>query len=386
MELSGLKYLVVGSGFFGSVIAERIANDLGERVLLLDQRDHAGGNSYSASDESSGIECHVYGSHIFHTSNRQVWEYIRRFGSFNAYRHKVLTKHRDIVYQMPVNLETINRFFGKSFTPEEAHSFIEEEMRQECIGEPGNLEEKAVSLVGRRLYNAFIRGYTAKQWQTDPRLLPADIIARLPFRFSYKSDYFEDPWQGIPLDGYGAVFKRLLDSPKIDLQLNTDYFAIRDQIPSDCQVIYTGPIDRFFDYRFGMLGWRTLRFEKEILPIGDFQGTTVMNYADEEVPYTRIHEFRHYHDERPYPTDQTVVFREYSLTGSRDTDQYYPINTAQDRSTYELYFRAAEQNSKVLFGGRLATYSYLDMDKVIGQALLMYETRIKGNVTADHSL
>ena len=377
MDFTGLKYLVVGSGFFGAVIAERIANDLGERVVVLDQRDHIGGNSFSAPDEKTGIECHIYGSHIFHTKNRQVWDYINGFCSFNSYRHKVLTNHKGSVYQMPVNLDTINRFFGASFTPAEAHAFIEEEKRRECIVEPRNLEEKGISLVGRRLYEAFIKGYTAKQWQTDPRLLSADIISRLPFRFSYKIDYFDDPWQGIPLEGYGAVFTRLLATPKIDVLLNTDYFAIRDQIPADCVVIYTGPMDRFFDYRFGMLGWRSLRFEKEALLIGDFQGTAVMNYADEDLPFTRIHEFRHYHDERDYPADQTVIYREFSLTGSRDIDPYYPINTAQDRTTCEQYRRAAAEESNILFGGRLGTYSYLDMDLVIEQSLHMYETGIK---------
>jgi UDP-galactopyranose mutase len=381
MELNGLKYLVVGSGFFGSVIAERIANDLGERVVVLDQRDHIGGNSFSEPEQTTGIDCHIYGSHIFHTKSNLVWAYINRFCSFNSYRHKVLTNHKGCIYQMPVNLDTINRFFGTSFTPAEARAFVEEEMRRECLADPQNLEEKAISLVGRRLYEAFIKGYTAKQWQTDPKLLPADIISRLPFRFSYKIDYFDDPWQGIPLEGYGAVFKRILDAPKIEVLLNTDYFAIRDQIPADCMVIYTGPIDRFFEYRFGILGWRSLRFEKEVLPCGDSQGTTVMNYADEDVPFTRIHEFRHYHDERQYPADQTVVYREYSLAGTRDTDPYYPVNTAQDRSRYQEYCQAAEQESNVLFGGRLGTYSYLDMDRVILQALEMYETKIKRGST-----
>lgn len=378
MNLSGLKYLVVGSGFFGAVIAERIANDLGERVVVLEQRDHVGGNSYSAPDEATGIDCHLYGSHIFHTKNGKVWDYINSFCSFNSYRHKVLTNHRGVVYQMPVNLDTINRFFGTAFTPGEARAFVDEEMRRDCNAEPHNLEEKAISLVGRRLYEAFIKGYTAKQWQTDPKLLPASIISRLPFRFSYKIDYFDDPWQGIPLEGYGAVFKRLLAAPNIDVLMDTDYFAVRDLIPADCLVIYTGPIDRFFDYRFGMLGWRSLCFEKEVVPVGDFQGTAVMNYADEEVPFTRIHEFRHYHDERPYPTDSTVIYREYSLSGSRDMDPYYPVNTAHDRETYEQYCQLAAQEQNVLFGGRLGTYSYLDMDRVIEQALQMYETRIKG--------
>ncbi len=373
----GLKYLVVGSGFFGTVIAERIANDLGEQVVVIDQRSHFGGNSFSAPDDATGIDCHIYGSHIFHTKSSHVWEYINRFCSFNSYRHKVLTNHSGNFYQMPVNLDTINRFFGTAFSPAEARAFVEEEIQRDYFAEPQNLEEKAISLVGRRLYEAFIKGYTAKQWQTDPKLLPADIISRLPFRFSYKIDYFDDPWQGIPLEGYGALFKRMLNQPNIDLLLDTDYFAIRSQIPADCKVIFTGPIDRFFDYRFGILGWRSLRFEKEVLPVSDFQGTTVMNYADEKIPFTRIHEFRHYHDERQYPGDKTVIYREYSLTGTRDTDPYYPVNTSQDQNTYKQYCHLAGQEPNVLFGGRLGTYSYLDMDRVILQALEMYESRIK---------
>lgn len=378
MELNGLNYLVVGAGFFGAVMAERIANDLGQKVLVVDKRSHIGGNSYSAPDPVTGIECHCYGSHIFHTSNRTVWEYINGFTDFNSYRHKVLTRYQGRTFIMPINLSTINSLYRLDLSPEEAARFIREEAAREGITTPVNLEEKAISLIGRPLYEAFIRGYTIKQWQTDPRELPESIITRLPVRCGHHYDYFDDRWQGIPWDGYGVLFERMLDHPLIEVRLNTDYFAIRDQVPETCRVIYTGPIDRFFDYHYGVLGWRTLRFEQEVVATGDYQGTTVMNYADPETPYTRIHEFRHYHPERTgYPVDRSVIYREYSLSCGREDDPSYPINTVQDRDTYELYRRDGELLPNVLFGARLGTYRYLDMDKVIEQALEMYAAKIK---------
>lgn len=379
MDLNGLNYLVVGAGFFGAVMAERIANDLGQRVLVIDKRDHIGGNSYSAPDPETGIECHCYGSHIFHTAKSNVWEYITRFSEFNSYRHKVLTRYQGRTFSMPINLSTINSLYNLDLTPAEASSFIREEAAKAGILYPANLEEKAISLIGRPLYEAFIRGYTIKQWQTDLRELPESIITRLPVRTGHHYDYFDDRWQGIPWDGYGKLFTRMLENPLIDLQLNTDFFALRDQVPPDCKVIYTGPIDRFFDYRFGVLGWRTLRFEQEVVQTGDFQGTTVMNYADQEVPFTRIHEFRHYHPERTgYPEDRSIIFREFSLSCGREDDPYYPVNTASDKELYEQYRQLGDQLPNVLFGGRLGAYRYLDMDKVIEQALDMYE-RMRGS-------
>ncbi|NJD38925.1 MAG: UDP-galactopyranose mutase [Geobacter sp.] len=378
MDLNGLQYLVVGGGFFGAIIAERIANNLGQRVLVIDKRNHIGGNSYSAPDPETGIDCHCYGSHIFHTSNRNVWEYLAWFTGFNSYRHKVLTRYQGRTFIMPINLSTINSLYNLDLSPEEAACFIKEEAAREGITTPANLEEKAISLIGRPLYEAFIRGYTIKQWQTDPRNLPESIITRLPVRCGHHYDYFDDRWQGIPWDGYGALFERILKHPLIEVRLQTDYFAIRDQVPETCKVIYTGPIDRFFDYRYGVLGWRTLRFEHEVVKVGDYQGTTVMNYADSDVPFTRIHEFRHYHPERTgYPADRSVVYREFSRACGREDDPYYPINTAQDREKFELYHRDGVLLHNVLFGGRLGTYRYLDMDKVIEQALEMYATKIK---------
>lgn len=378
MGFDGLQYLVVGAGFFGSVVAERIARDLGARVMVIDKRGHIGGNSYSSPDPETGIECHRYGSHIFHTSNRGVWDYLARFTDFNGYRHKVLTRYRDKTYIMPINLSTVNALYNLDLTPAQAAAFVREEAAREGISAPANLEEKAISLVGRPLYEAFIRGYTIKQWQTDPRDLPESIITRLPVRSSHHYDYFDDRWQGIPWDGYGALFGRMLDHPQIEVRLDTDYFDLRDRIPPECTVIYTGPIDRYFDYRFGVLGWRTLRFEQEVAPTGDFQGTAVVNYADPETPFTRVHEFRHYHPERSgYPADRSVIYREYSLPCGREEDPYYPINTACDRDMYQLYRQAAELLPNTLFGARMGTYRYLDMDKVIEQALDLYENNIR---------
>ena len=377
MDLEGLKYCVVGCGMFGSVIAERIANDLGGRVGIIDIRSHVGGNCYSELDDETGIEVHRYGSHIFHTSNAGVWEYINRFTSFNSYRHQVLTMHQGKVYRMPINLETINSFYDVRLTPQEVAAFLEGEIGKEGITEPSNLEEQAISLVGRPLYEAFIEGYTAKQWQAPMTELPASIIKRLPVRSSYESGYFSDPWQGIPKDGYTRVFERMLASDKIDLMLGVDFFDVRDRLPKDCLLIYSGPIDRYFDYRHGRLGWRTVRFETEVHAINDYQGTAVMNYAERSVPFTRIHEFKHYHPERNYSRDKTVIFKEYPLPADSDEMPYYPIRMTEDMEKYKLYRTDADRLPNTIFGGRLGSYQYFDMHQVIAQALKTYESKIK---------
>lgn len=377
MPFSGVRYLVVGCGFFGSVVAERIAADLGQKVLVIDKRSHLGGNCHSEAEPETGIECHCYGSHIFHTSDPKVWNYLNRFCCFNSYRHKVLTTCGERVYQMPINLGTIEAFYGRRLTSSQARALIESEVAREGITDPGNLEEKGISLIGRPLYQALIRGYTLKQWETDPQELPAEVITRLPVRYNYNADYFDDCWQGIPVDGYQAVFKRMLQHPNIEVRLQTDFFAIRDQLPAQCLVVFTGPIDRFFDYRFGELGWRTLRFEKEVCRVGDYQGTSVMNYADISVPFTRVHEFRHYHEERRYPEDRTVIYREYSTGSNAAADPYYPMNRLRDREVLQRYREQADRIQGTLFGGRLGSYRYLDMDKTIAEALDLYESRIR---------
>jgi len=374
MQLTGLKYLVVGAGFSGAVIANRIAEDLGEKVLVIDRRDHMGGNSHSASDPETGIECHVYGSHIFHTADQEVWRFIGQFCGFNSYRHKVLTTYQGKSYPMPINLETINSFYGTFFSPAQAEEFLRCEVAKEPIGAPRNLEEKALSLIGRPLYQAFVKGYTLKQWELDPLELPEDIITRLPVRYNYKTDYFNDPWQGIPLEGYADLFKKMLAHPNIEVRTGTDFFDLRGAVPSECRIIFTGPIDRFFDYKFGKLGWRTQRFEKEVRRVKDHQGTSVMNFASAEVPYTRVHEFRHFHDERPYPEDRTVIYREYATGVNAADDPYYPVNTSRDRELLRLYQDEALKSDRLFFCGRLGSYRYLDMDQAISAALALYQT------------
>lgn len=365
-------YLIVGAGIFGSVLAERIANDLGAKVLVIDKRSHIGGNCYSQFDKETGIEIHQYGTHIFHTSSKVAWEYIGQFAEFNNYHHQVLTMHKNKVYQMPINLETINSFYNLNLKPYEANIFLKKEIEKEGIKFPQNLEEKAISLIGRPLYEAFIKGYTIKQWQKDPKELPPDIIARLPVRYNYREDYFLDArWQGIPLEGYTKLFERLLESPNIHVELNCDYFKHLNDFNINNLIIYTGPIDRYFDYAFGRLEWRTVMFEKKIVDVEDYQGTSVMNYSDLDVKYTRIHEFRHLHPERKYSNLKSVIF--YEAAGYDPENPFYPINTERNKKLFQKYKELAHHERGVIIGGRLGDYAYYDMDKAILAALNCYK-------------
>jgi len=371
--------VVVGSGFFGLTIAERAAAELDKRVLVLDRRPHIGGNAYSEAEPETGIEIHRYGAHLFHTSNKRVWDYVNRFTDFTSYQHRVFAKYQGQVYAFPMNLALINSFFGRSHTPDEARALIAEQASEIDTADAQNLEEKAISLIGRPLYEAFVRGYTAKQWQTDPKELGASIIARLPVRYDFNNRYFNDTYEGLPVDGYTAWLSKMADHPNIEVRLDTDYFDIRDEIPEGTPVVYTGPLDRYFDFAEGELGWRTLDFEQEVVGTGDFQGTSVMNYNDADVAFTRIHEFRHFHPERAYPTDKTVIVREYSRFAQPGDEPYYPINTADDRAKLARYRELARRETAargVLFGGRLGTYQYLDMHMAIGSALTMFDNRI----------
>lgn len=372
--------VVAGSGFFGLTVAERCASELGLRVLVLERRDHIGGNAYSEPEPETGIEIHRYGAHLFHTSNERVWEYANRFTAFTGYQHRVFSTFKGRVHSMPINLGTICSYFGRSFTPDEARALVASQAAE--VTDPANLEEKAISLIGRPLYEAFIRGYTAKQWQTDPRELPAEIIARLPVRYTFDNRYFNDTYEGLPVDGYTAWLERMADHPRIEVRLGTDFHDLRDDVVGAVPVVYTGPLDRYFGFAEGELGWRTLDFELEVKPTGDFQGTPVMNYADEDVPYTRIHEFRHFHPERDhYPADRTVIMREYSRFAGRGDEPYYPINTAEDRARLLRYRAMAGREDGVLFGGRLGTYKYLDMHMAIASALNMVDNRLRPHFT-----
>ncbi|GAB4095670.1 UDP-galactopyranose mutase [Brachybacterium sp. NBEC-018] len=374
--------LIVGSGLFGLTIAERAATEHGAKVTIIDKRPHLGGNAYSEADEATGIEVHKYGAHLFHTSNERVWEYVNRFTAFTGYVHKVYTNHQGIVYPMPINLGTINQFFSSAYTPDEARALVQEQAGELAGTDPENLNDKGISLIGRPLYEAFIKHYTGKQWQTDPKDLPAGIISRLPVRYTYDNRYFNDTHEGLPQQGYTAWLERMADHPNIEVQLGVDYFdesqpfnkkAVRGQLP----VVYTGPVDRYFDYELGDLKWRTIDLETEHLDTtGDFQGTSVMNYADESVPFTRIIEPRHFHPEREYPKDRTVIQREYSRFAEREDEPYYPVNSSTDRDSLLRYREMADAEPRTLFGGRLGTYQYLDMHMAIGAALSMADNKL----------
>ena len=376
--------IVVGSGFFGLTVAEQAASELGKRVLIVEKRDHLGGNAYSEKDPDTGIEVHKYGAHLFHTSNTRVWEYVNRFTEFTDYQHRVFAMHDGTAYQFPMGLGLINQFFGRYYSPDEARKLIEEQREGKDPAAATNLEERGIALIGKPLYEAFVKHYTAKQWQTDPTELPPEIISRLPVRYTFNNRYFNDTYEGLPVDGYAAWLEKMAEHELIDVRLSTDYFDVRDELRAespDAPVVYTGPVDQYFNYAEGHLGWRTLDFEREVLETGDFQGTPVMNYNDADVPYTRIHEFRHFHPERQdsYPADKTVIVKEYSRFAEDGDEVYYPINTPEDREKLKKYreLAAAEsRDNKVLFGGRLGTYQYLDMHMAIGAALSMYDNKL----------
>ncbi|NAZ81585.1 UDP-galactopyranose mutase [Kineococcus sp. R8] len=376
-----IDLVVVGSGFFGLTVARQCAEDLGLKVLVIDRRDHIGGNAYSEAEPETGIEVHRYGAHLFHTSNERVWQHVNRFTSFTGYSHRVYTNYRGEVFPMPVNLGTINQYFRKALSPEQARALVAEQATEVDTASASNFEDKAISLIGRPLYEAFFKGYTAKQWQTDPRELPGAVVTRLPVRYTYDNRYFNDTHEGLPAQGYTAWIERLADHPNIEVRLGTDFFDTAQEVSKgnvvgNVPVIYTGPVDTYFGDSEGKLSWRTLDFEQEVLPTGDFQGTPVMNYADEDVPYTRIHEFRHFHPERDYPRDKTVIMREYSRFAEVSDEPYYPVNTAEDRARLLTYRDLAKNEKGVLFGGRLGTYKYLDMHMAIGSALTMVDNTL----------
>ncbi|HEY5852566.1 MAG TPA: UDP-galactopyranose mutase [Aldersonia sp.] len=379
---------VVGSGFFGLTIAERAATQLGKRVLVLDRRPHIGGNAYSEPEPQTGIEIHKYGAHLFHTSNKRVWDYVNQFTDFTGYQHRVFTVHAGQVYQFPMGLGLVAQFFGRYFAPDEARALIAEQAAEIDTADAQNLEEKAISLIGRPLYEAFVKNYTAKQWQTDPKELPAANITRLPVRYTFDNRYFNDTYEGLPVDGYTAWLENMAADERIEVRLDTDWFDVRDPLRAaspEAPVVYTGPLDAYFDYAEGELGWRTLDFETEVLETADYQGTPVMNYPDADVPYTRIHEFRHFHPERDYPTDKTVIMREFSRFAESGDEPYYPINTPEDRTKLAAYRERARRETTtadVLFGGRLGTYQYLDMHMAIASALSMFDNTLRPHLEA----
>lgn len=373
--------IVVGSGLFGLTVAERAASELDARVLILEKRDHIGGNAYSETDAETGIEIHKYGAHLFHTSNERVWEYVNHFTSFTDYVHHVYTTHDNVVYPLPINLGTINQFFRAAYSPDEARRLIARQAGELSGRDPGNLNDKGISLIGRPLYEAFIRDYTGKQWQTDPTELPSSIISRLPVRYTYDNRYFNDTHEGLPTDGYTAWLERMADHPRIEVRMGVDFLDLsqplnRDALRGSVPIVYTGPIDRYFAYSRGELGWRTIDLVTEHPATGDYQGTSVMNYADSSVPFTRIIEPKHFHPERDYPVDRTVIMKEYSRFAEKGDEPYYPVNTAGDREKLLAYRDLAAAENGVFFGGRLGTYQYLDMHMAIGAALSLFDNQL----------
>lgn len=368
--LRSADLLIVGAGFYGMTIAERAAAH-GHSVRVIDRRSHIGGNAYSYTDPRTQIEVHKYGPHLFHTNSKEVFDYLSRFTEWVPYELRVWSTSGGRTYPLPINLATISHFVGKVMTPTEARNWVG--AHAGAYDAPRNLEEKAISLIGRPLYEAFIRGYTLKQWQTDPTELPADVISRLPVRFTFDNKYFNDRYQFLPKDGYTAIFERMGSAPGIEINLGIDWFDIRGSV-TDLPVVFTGPIDRFFNYSEGMLGWRTLDFQPEYHP-SDYQGCLVMNYPDPDVRWTRISEFRHLHPERNY-APETIIAKEYSRFAGIDDEPYYPINTASDKRTYDAYRTLGDTTPNVIFGGRLGTYKYLDMHQAIGAALKTFDSQV----------
>lgn len=360
-------YLIVGCGLFGAVFAHE-AKKKGKSVLIVEKRDHIGGNIYC--EEQEGILVHKYGAHIFHTSNKAVWDYVNQFVEFNNFVNSPIANYKGEIYNMPFNMNTFSKMFGVA-TPKEAERVIEEQ-RAEVQGEPKNLEEQAISLVGREIYTKLIKGYTEKQWGRDCKDLPAFIIKRLPVRYTYNNNYFNDRYQGIPVEGYTVLIERLIEG--CDVRLNTDFFADREMFLSLAdKCLYTGTIDGYFDYIYGKLGYRSLRFENELLDEPNYQGVAVVNYTEREIPYTRIIEHKHF----AFGTQpKTVITKEYPVDWEEGMEPYYPINDEENNALYTRYVERASKEPNVIFGGRLGMYKYYDMDKCIEAALALCEKEL----------
>ena len=355
--------LIIGSGLFGSICANEL-NKRGYKVLVIDKRNHIGGNIYT--EEIEGINVHKYGAHIFHTSNKEVWDYINQFAEFNNYVNSPVARYKNELYNLPFNMNTFTKLWNDVFTPEDAKRKIEEEKKKYKIDEPKNLEEQAINLVGSTIYEKLVKGYTAKQWGKPCTELPSFIIKRLPVRYTFDNNYFNDRYQGIPIGGYTKIIEKMLEG--IEVRLNTDYFNNRDYFDSIAdKIIYTGPIDQFFDYKFGPLEYRTVRFENEILNISNYQGNAVVNYTEYEVPYTRIIEHKHFEFDSTSP--KTGISKEYSSLWKLGDEPYYPVNDDRNNELYKKYKEEADKLPNVVFGGRLGQYKYYDMDKVIAEAL-----------------
>lgn len=370
-------YLIVGAGLYGAVFAHE-AHKAGKRCLVVDKRAHIGGNIYT--ENIHGINVHRYGAHIFHTSDKNVWDYVNRFAEFNNYINSPVAVYKDETYNLPFNMNTFSQMWGIR-TPQEAKEIIDRQVKELGIKEPKNLEEQALSLVGTDVYTKLVKGYTEKQWGRDCRELPAFIIKRLPLRFVYDNNYFNDRYQGIPIGGYTAIVEKMLEGTEV--RLNTDFLKPDNRSELSAladRIIYTGQIDQYFDYRLGVLEYRSVRFETEELDIPNYQGNAVINYTEREVPYTRIIEHKHFEKlgqpGAPLDVPTTIISREYSSEWKKGDEPYYPVNNERNNSLYAEYAALAEKEENVIFGGRLGQYRYYDMDKVISEALKMAEQEL----------
>ena len=376
-------YLIVGAGLFGSIFAYE-ANKKGKKCLVIDKRNHVGGNIYT--ENIDGINVHKYGAHIFHTSNKEVWNYINQFAEFNRYTNSPVARYKDELYNLPFNMNTFSKLWNVK-TPEEAKNKIEEEkkeFKEKLEGrEPANLEEQAISLIGKTIYEKLVKGYTEKQWGKRATELPSFIIKRLPVRFIYDNNYFNDIYQGIPKDGYTKIIEKMLDG--IEVRLNLDFFDNREQLENIAnKIIFTGPIDKYYNYKFGELEYRSLRFETEILDMENYQGNAVVNYTEYEVPYTRIIEHKHFEYGPSLgkvaegdALNKTIITREYPDKWVQGKEPYYTMNDEKNTTLYNKYKELAESDTKVIFGGRLGQYKYFDMDKVIIEALNCIKSELK---------
>jgi len=354
-------YLIVGSGLFGSVFAYE-ANKRGKKCLVIDKRKHIGGNIYTK--EMENINVHQYGAHIFHTSNKEVWNYINNFAEFNRYTNSPVANYKGEIYNLPFNMNTFNKLWGV-VTPNEAKQKIEDEKKSSNIENPQNLEEQAINLIGQTIYKKLVKGYTEKQWGKKATELPAFIIKRLPVRFTYDNNYFNDTYQGIPIGGYTKIIEKMLDG--IDVKLNYDFFDHREELENIAnKIIFTGMIDKFYNYKYGELEYRSLKFETETLDTQNYQGNAVVNYTDYETPYTRIIEHKHFEFGNQ---DKTIITKEYPDNWTSEKEPYYPVNNEKNNELYEKYKNLADNEKNVIFGGRLGQYKYYDMHKVIEEAL-----------------
>lgn len=365
-----MDYLIVGSGLFGSIFANEVAKK-GHNVVVIEKRDHIAGNIYTK--EIEGIQVHQYGAHIFHTSNKKIWDYINQFAEFNRYTNSPMANYHGVLYNLPFNMNTFNKLWGE-VSPEEAMKKIEEQRKILNGKLPRNLEEQAISLVGTDIYEKLIKEYTEKQWGRECKELPSFIIKRLPVRFTYDNNYFNDTYQGIPIGGYTQIIKKMLDHPNITIHLDTDFFDKKQFYEENYdKIVYTGMIDQYYDYKFGELEYRSLKFETEILDMVNYQGNSVINYTDKEHEYTRIIEHKHFEYGRQ---KKTVITKEYPSDWKRGDEPYYPINDEKNNAMYQKYYEISKQQNKVIFGGRLGMYRYFDMHMVIAEALKSVEKNI----------